>query len=267
MTNQPQFRQFQLMSNSSSQNSQNGQVVIQQPNIVMNSNTGQPQTTIRKVGSSTNISTLQQKVQVINRGNIQIVQANSGQRLTKTTPLNTTSVSSSTSNSTPIQFQQAFQQQTAKQPAPNSNQTTSVSTLTSGATMPTLKTSTTPAQKSSSTPTTVKTLLASSSQAPNFSIISTSAGVNTSGIPQAIPINSSLSQVLRQLGNQNNLSINIQSLNSINASPIQLIQATSSNSGTNVSDSNENSNNSEPTLVVGSNNNSNLTSSQNENKQ
>lgn len=125
MTNQPQFRQFQLMTNSSSQSSQNGQVVIQQPNIVMNTSTGQPQTTIRKVGSSTNISTLQQKVQVINRGNIQIVQANPGQRLTKTTPLNTSTVSASgsSSNPSPIQFQQAFQQQTAKQPAHNSNQT------------------------------------------------------------------------------------------------------------------------------------------------
>lgn len=140
--------------------------------------------------------------------------------------------------------------------------------------MPTLKTSTTTGQKTSSTPTTVKTLLAGTSQTPNFSIITTSAGVNTSGIPQAIPINSSLSQVLRQLGNQNNLSINIQSLNSINSSPIQLIQATSSNSGTNVSETNDNSNNSEPTLLVGSSStltsqsdSQNASNSQNENKQ
>lgn len=123
MTNQPQFRQFQLMSNSSSQNSQNSQVVIQQPSIVMNTSTGQPQATIRKVGSSTNISTLQHKVQVINRGNIQIVQANPGQRLSKTTPLNTSTVSGSSTNPSPIQFQQNFQQQTVKQPAQNSNQT------------------------------------------------------------------------------------------------------------------------------------------------
>lgn len=140
--------------------------------------------------------------------------------------------------------------------------------MNTGSTISTIKT--TSGQKTSSTPTTVKTLLAGSNQTPNFSIITTSSGVNTSGIPQAIPINSSLSQVLRQLGNQNNLSINIQSLNSINASPIQLIQATSSSSGTNVSESNDNSNNGEPTNDPNAvrSDSQNLSNSQsNENKQ
>lgn len=112
------------------QTGQTGQVVIQQPNVQVNPTQTQ---TIRKVGSSTNLATLQQKVQVINRSGIQIVQANPAQRVTKTTPINTTTTTTSTTttnttNPTPVQFQQVFQQQAAlKQTNPSQNSTQSTS--------------------------------------------------------------------------------------------------------------------------------------------
>lgn len=81
--------------------------------------------TIRKVGSTSNLATLQQKVQVLNRPGIQFVQANPAQRLTKTTsnltPTGQTSSNqnTTTSTSTPIQFQQVFHQQATKISTPS----------------------------------------------------------------------------------------------------------------------------------------------------
>ena len=119
---------------------------------------------------------------------------------------------------------------------------------------------------STNAPTTVKTLLAGSNPTPNISIITTSAGVNSSGIPQAIPINSSLSQVLRQLGNQSNVSINIQPINTLSA-PMQLIQATPSNSNTSIAEQSESNGQSNETVLVVSSSDSNTNeSSQNDNK-
>ena len=109
------------------QTGQAGQVVIQQPNVQVNPTQTQ---TIRKVGSSTNLATLQQKVQVFKGSGIQIVQANPAQRVTKTTPINTTTATSTTNttNPTPVQFQQVFQQQAAlKQTNQSSNSTQSTS--------------------------------------------------------------------------------------------------------------------------------------------
>jgi hypothetical protein len=83
--------------------------------------------TIRKVGSTSNLTTLQQKVQVLNRPGIQFVQANPAQRLTKTTSNltssgQTTSNTNTTANTTPIQFQQVFQQATKISTTSNSVQ-------------------------------------------------------------------------------------------------------------------------------------------------
>jgi hypothetical protein len=96
------------------------QVVIQQQG-----QTGATQAQIRKVGSSSNLGSLQQKVQVINRPAIQIVQG--GQRLATKTAVssntagkpNPTTITTTTTQlqagnvnqQNPIQFQQVFQQQ------------------------------------------------------------------------------------------------------------------------------------------------------------
>ena len=109
----------------------NSQSSQQPTNIILQSSSPQQVNTIRKVGSSGNLSSLQ-KVQVINsiKPTIQIL-SNPGQRLqTKTTTITSSSSSSnisSTSNQTtgntaqptsvsslPAQYQQVFQQQTTK---------------------------------------------------------------------------------------------------------------------------------------------------------
>ncbi len=90
-------------------------------NVVQQSS--QPQT-IRKVGSTSNLTSLQQKVQVLNRPGIQIVQA-TPQRLTKTTSTlgsGTSGAGPSTGSPTPLQFQQVFQQQASKLAAQSQSQ-------------------------------------------------------------------------------------------------------------------------------------------------
>ncbi len=122
---------------STGANVQSPQVVIQQQGAQTTSTNivGQSQT-IRKIGSSNNLASLQ-KVQVINRPGIQIVQT-AAQRLGK--PASTTTITtlpaggngatSATGSTNPIQFSQVFQTQ-QKQPQPqqqgNKLQTNSLS--------------------------------------------------------------------------------------------------------------------------------------------
>lgn len=114
---------------SSGTNLQSGQIIQQQPTQVVIQQQSQQQQTIRKVGSSGNLSSLQQKVQVFNRPSIQIVQAGAQRAKTASTTINatgqntqnnltTTNVNTgnstnatTTSSSGPLQFQQVFQQQ------------------------------------------------------------------------------------------------------------------------------------------------------------
>jgi len=108
--------QFKIMTTSSNAANTNQ---TNQSNIILQTagSTSSPQqtNTIRKVGSSGNLSNLQQKVQVINsmKPTIQIL-SNSGQRVTKTTTITTsTNANANVTNSNlPQQYQQVFQQQT-----------------------------------------------------------------------------------------------------------------------------------------------------------
>ena len=110
--------QFKIMTTSSNAANTNQ---TNQSNIILQTagSTSSPQqtNTIRKVGSSGNLSNLQQKVQVINsmKPTIQIL-SNSGQRVTKTTTITTsTNANANVTNSNlPQQYQQVFQQQTSK---------------------------------------------------------------------------------------------------------------------------------------------------------
>ena len=105
------------------------QIIQQQPTqvVIQQQSASQQQQTIRKVGSSGNLSSLQQKVQVFNRPSIQIVQAGA-QRAKPATVQNTqslgagntnqpsnnagtTSGPTTTTTNAPLQFQQVFQQQ------------------------------------------------------------------------------------------------------------------------------------------------------------
>ena len=93
------------------------QVVIQQQVPGTAGQLAQSQA-IRKVGSSGNL--LQQKVQVINRPNIQIVQTPAqrlGKPATSTTMITTLPLSAggASTSGQPIQFQQVFQQQQSQQ--------------------------------------------------------------------------------------------------------------------------------------------------------
>ena len=100
---------------SSGQNSAT-QIIQQQPTsttqLVIQQLPGQAnqQQTIRKVSSSGNLATLQQKVSVLNRPGIQIVQANP-HRVTKTATTINQAGASATTTATPIQFQQVIQAQ------------------------------------------------------------------------------------------------------------------------------------------------------------
>ena len=111
---------------NSGNNFQSGTSQQQQTQVILQQSS-QPQgatSSIRKVGSSGNLSSLQQKVQVFNKQNIQIVQPTS-QRVAKagtiqtnsnatTTATTITTGNTTTTTVTPLQFQQAFQQQTSK---------------------------------------------------------------------------------------------------------------------------------------------------------
>lgn len=82
-------------------------------------------TTIRKVGSSSNLSSLQQKVQVVGRSgaNIQIVQSGNAQRLGNQAAgsgANTKSISTTQLPSGSVQQQQQQQQQSSKSANQNS---------------------------------------------------------------------------------------------------------------------------------------------------
>jgi len=118
---QPQqpFKQFQLMT-TTAQNLTGGQAgqttqLIQQP-ILIQPSSQQTTQTIRKVSSSTNLNTLQQKVQLLGRQSIQIVQTNP-QRIMKT---NTSMPSSNITTTQPIQFQQVLNQQRTANKSPSS---------------------------------------------------------------------------------------------------------------------------------------------------
>lgn len=108
--------QFKIMSSNAANTNQTNQ-----SNIILQTagSTSSPQqaNTIRKVGSSGNLSNLQQKVQVINsmKPTIQIL-SNSGQRVTKTTTITTSTNANAiaTNSNLPQQYQQVFQQQTSK---------------------------------------------------------------------------------------------------------------------------------------------------------
>jgi hypothetical protein len=97
-------------------NAQTGQTtqLIQQPILIQQSSQQSPQT-IRKVSSSTNLGTLQQKVQLLGRQSIQIVQTNP-QRIMKA---NTTTPNSNVTTTQPIQFQQVLKQQRTASKSPS----------------------------------------------------------------------------------------------------------------------------------------------------
>jgi hypothetical protein len=102
VTNQPQqFRQFQYVTNPNNGNNTSNSTNQTVQQLSQSLGAQQAQATIRKVSSTSNLGTFQQKVHVLNRPGIQIVQSNPSQRVG--------SVNTSTS-----QFQQVFQQHTSK---------------------------------------------------------------------------------------------------------------------------------------------------------
>lgn len=209
----------------------NGTVVS---NISMASNNNGTSTnaaqsqTIRKVGSASNLASLHQKVQVLNRPGIQIVQAPTAPRLNKppstgsATTITTMAVNQGQTSTGSIQvLQQQTQQQaqTIGGAKPNASINFTTQTSSSGSSlaslmnsnnntlgqgvkstsqvMPsisTLSTNTSGSQQqqasSSSSSQTVKTLLTNSSNNPSIiSIHPATTNINTSGLQQAVPIN------------------------------------------------------------------------------